>query len=216
MDGRLRALAAEHGVFLRREAEALGYHDVAIARLVKEGVWIRVRRGAYVYAADWDPLDERGRYLLRCRAVLRQGRTPAVLSHTSAAIAHGAPMWGLDLTDVHVTRLDGRTGRKERGVNQHQGRLPPEHVATASSTSVTTCTRSVLELTTVTPVEPSLCVTDDFLNRKLTTEVGLATLYDWMRHWPHSLTTDLVLRLARSEAESVGETRVRYMCWQEG
>ena len=31
-----------------------------------------------------------------------------------------------------------------------------------------------------------------------------------------SLTTDLVLRLARREAESVGETRVRYACWREG
>ena len=52
---------AAYGVFLRREAEALGYHDQAIASLVKAGTWVRVRRGAYVYGADWDSLDQRGR-----------------------------------------------------------------------------------------------------------------------------------------------------------
>jgi hypothetical protein len=216
MDGRLRALAAEHGVFLRREAEELGYHDVAIARLVKNGVWVRVRRGAYVYADDWDPLDERGRYLLRSRAVLRQGRTPAVLSHVSAVIAHGSPMWGLDLADVHITRLDGRTGRKERGVNQHQGTLPPEQVVTIGGVPATCGARSLLELTMVTPVEASLCVADDFLHRKVAAESDWIAHYRSMRHWPNSLTTELVLRLARSESESVGETRVRYACWREG
>ncbi len=216
MDGRLRALAAEYGVFLRREAEQLGYHDVVIARLVREGVWIRVRRGAYVYSDDWEPLDERGRYLLKCRAVLRQGRTPAVLSHVSAVIAHGSPMWGLDLADVHITRLDGRTGRRERGVNQHQGKLPADQIFTIDGAPVTCAARSLLELTMVAPVEPSLCVADDFLHRRLAAESDWISLYRSMRHWPNSLTTELVLRLARPESESVGETRVRYACWREG
>src|SRR5215207_1843620 len=216
MDGRLVSLIATYGVFLRREAEALGYHDQAIARLVKSGAWIRVRRGAYVYGVDWASLDERGRYLTLCCAVLRQAKTPAVLSHISAAIALGAPLWGLDLTEVHITRLDGRTGRKERGVHQHQGRLSPEDITTARGISVTCAARTLVDTTTVASVEASLCVADDFLHRELADEDGLARLCHEMRQWPHTLTTDLVLRLARRESESVGETRTRYVCWREG
>ena len=99
-------------------------------------------------------------------------------------------------------------------MKQHQGRLPTEDVVTVGSIPVTSSTRSLLELTTTSPVEASLCVADDFLHRELTTEVRLAVMYDAMRHWPNSLTTDLVLRLARRESESVGETRVRYTCWR--
>ena len=37
---------------------------------------------AYVYAQDWDPLDESARYLVRCRAVLETGQD------AGGAIAH--------------------------------------------------------------------------------------------------------------------------------
>jgi hypothetical protein len=37
-----------------------------------------------------------------------------------------------------------------------------------------------------------------------------------MTHWPDTLTTDLVLRLADGRSESVGETRIRYLCWAMG
>ena len=37
-----------------------------------------------------------------------------------------------------------------------------------------------------------------------------------MTQWPDTLTTDLVLRLADGRSESVGETRIRYLCWAMG
>ena len=48
------------------------------------------------------------------------------------------------------------------------------------------------------------------------TLVGLRQRYASMTHWPDTLTTDLVLRLADGRSESVGETRIRYLCWAMG
>jgi hypothetical protein len=76
--------------------------------------------------------------------------------------------------------------------------------------------RVVLETTTVATVEASLCVADDFLRRKLTTAEQLATRYAVMTNWPSTLTTELVIRLADGQHESVGETRTAYMIWREG
>ena len=36
-----------------------------------------------------------------------------------------------------------------------------------------------------------------------------------MNSWPDTLHTDLILRLVDGRSESVGETRVRYLCWAQ-
>ena len=113
-------------VFLRREAIADGYTDRAIRALVKAGVWHRVRHGAYVSGALWAELDAADRHRVRARAVLRTAHPSTVLSHVSAAIEHGAPVWGVDLEIVHVTRTDGKPRRREAGVVHHTGVLPDD------------------------------------------------------------------------------------------
>ncbi len=216
MDDVLEAICSEKGVFLRWEAEELGYHDTAIARLVRDGSWVRVRRGAYTTGPRWTSLDAAGRYALFTRATVRQAKTSVVLSHISALPEYGAPLWGLDLTRAHLTRLDGRTGRKEAGVQQHQGLLLPDDVTERNGVAVVSATRAALEVTTVAETEPSLCVIDNLLNRGLTTPKQLAQRYVAMNSWPNTLKTDLVLRLADGRAQSVGETRARFLCWLFG
>ena len=108
MESRLRKLISDHGVFTRHEALTLGYHDHAISMLVKSGAWVRVRRGAYVMGDAWADLSPNGRYAVLCRAALRQARADVALSHISAANEYGAPMWDLDMTQVHLTRTDHR------------------------------------------------------------------------------------------------------------
>jgi hypothetical protein len=212
----LRVICARDGVFLRREAEGLGYGPSAIARQIKEGVWHRVRRGAYTFSDIWGDLDESGRYALFTRAAYKQAQTEVILSHISAVPEHGGPLWGLDLDLVHLTRRDGRTGRKERGVQQHRGALVPGDVLHKNGVDVMSATRTALEVTMVAPSEPALCVVNDFLHRGLTSPNLLRERYQPMDHWPDSLGTDLVLRLADGRLESVGETRTFYMCWRHG
>lgn len=215
MEARLRLLVAEHGVFTRKEAIAAGYHDYAIARLVRSGAWVRVRRGAYVFGDEWSELTDNQRYGVLCRAAVRQAGTRVVLSHTSSANEYGAPLWECDLRTVHLTRSDERAGRAEAGVVQHRGVLAAGDVVQRNGREVMSATRTGLELTLLHDVEHALVEIDFLLHHGFTTMEKLRARYDAMAHWPRSLATDLVLRLADGRSESVGETRARFLCWAQ-
>ena len=215
MEARLRALVAEHGVFTRKEALAAGYHDHAIAGLVRAGVWVRVRRGAYVFGDGWAGLTDNERYGVLCRAAVRQANARVVLSHTSSANEYGAPLWECDLTTVHLTRPDERAGRAEAGIVQHRGVIAEGDLVDRNGREVMSGTRTALELTLLLDVEHALVEIDYLLHQGFTTMEMLRTRYECMAHWPRSLTTDLVLRLADGRSESVGETRARFLCWAQ-
>lgn len=215
MDAQLHALVAQHGVFTRKEALALGYHDHAIAVLVQSGVWVRVRRGAYVFGADSATLGVNERYGVLCRAAVRQARADVVLSHLSAANEHGAPLWDCDLTTVHLTRTDRRAGRAEASIVQHRGVLQEGDVIVRNGIATTSATRTALELTTMLDVEHALVEIDFLLHHGCTTMQDLRARYTTMSCWPNTLTTDLILRLADGRSESVGETRARFLCWSQ-
>lgn len=210
----LRAICATHGVFLRYEAEDLGYNDTEIARLVRSGVWHRIRRGAYTFGDVWNALDPADRYRLLTQAVVRQSRCDGVLSHTSALPWHGAPLWGLDLKTVHLTRLDGRSGRHEAGVQQHSGVIRDGDVVMSNGLQVMSPTRAGLEVSCVGSVEATVVVLDYLLRNQLTTFEQLKEMSDAMRRWPNTLTTEFAVRLATGLSESVGESRVYYACYR--
>jgi hypothetical protein len=194
-------------VYLRKTLLARGHDDRSIARLVAAGVLVRVRRGAYADKHLFDRLDDAGRHGIRARAVVQQAGTRVVLSHVSGLPEYDAPTWGLDLSDVHVTRPDGRAGRHEAGVHQHCGTIIAGDVVERHGLQVMSPTRLVLEVTTVAGLESSLVVANHFLHCRATTKEALHERYALMEHWPNTLRTDLVLRLADPRIESVGETR---------
>ena len=203
-------------VFLRSQALAAGYSDRDIARLVRQGVWHRIRRGAYVDAAVWQALDDVGRHALRARAVVMQSKTDVVLSHISALPAYGAPTWDLALDVVHVTRVDRRAGRNEAGVRQHQGVLLPNDVAVWRGLNVTSAIRTAIDITTVAGTEASLAIVNHLLHEKHAVLQDVLERYRSMENHPYTLKTDLVLRLADERIESLGESRTFYLCWRHG
>lgn len=203
-------------MFLRKDALALGYNDQAIAKAVRQGQWHRVRNGAFVPADVWSGMDERARHRAAVRAVLAKVRCDAVASHVSAAVEIGGPVWDLDLSTVHFTRLDRKSGRQEAGVSQHRGKLLAESVIQKNGIRITNGTRTALDITTITDVEHALVVVNGLLHKKATSLAALEEGSDDMAHWPFSLSTDLVLRLADPRIESAGESRVRYVCFTQG
>ena len=129
-------------IMLRRELVAEGIHDRAIAGLVADGTFHRLRHGAYVSGEAWRDCDEVGQYGLVARAVLRQARTDVVLSHLSALAEWEVPLWDTALDEVHVTRLDQRCGRHEVGVRQHLGALREGDAVDLHGIRVTSATRT--------------------------------------------------------------------------
>lgn len=212
----LRAICARSVAFLRREAIEAGYGDRQLARARREGVIHRLRRGAYMFTEQWEALDEAGRHLATTAAVLRTGESELILSHTTAAVAHDAPVWDLPLDEVQVTRTDGRSGRRECGVRQHAGALEPEDIVFVNGVPVTSPARTAFDISTTTDVEHALCIVNDLLHRGLVTPAELARISKRMARVPGSLSTDLTFRLADGRCESVGESRTLYMLWKFG
>jgi hypothetical protein len=201
-------------VFLRREAIADGYTDRAIRALVKAGVWHRVRHGAYVSGALWAELDAADRHRVRARAVLRTAHPSTVLSHVSAAVEHGAPVWGVDLEIVHVTRTDGKPRRREAGVVHHTGLLPDPDLVEVNGVRATSPLRVAAEMTTVTSVESALVSVDALLRLAGADDGSVAAQQATVNRWPYSLASQVVFRLADPRHESPGESRTAYFCWQ--
>jgi hypothetical protein len=202
---------------LRAELLALGHSDRSLARAVRTGHLARPRRGVYVDGQAWREITPEQQYAIRARAAYRQARTEVLLSHTSALPLLDAPLWGFCLDDIHLTRRDGRTGRRERGIRQHCGQLVDGDVVTTHGLQLTSPIRATLEASTVGSVEATLAVANFFLHRGDFTIDQLRERYDpVMDRWPNSLATRLVLRLADARIESVGETRTSYFFWRFG
>lgn len=202
-------------IWLRKELLAAGENPKTLARALKAGAYRRPRTGAYVAGSVWDGASRRERHAIRARAAYRQAKTDVVLSHASALPFHDAPTWGVNLREVHLTRTDAKTGRREAGVRQHCGRVAEGDVADLYGLKVMAPARTVLEVSTGARVEVALAVANSFLHRgDLTLDALRARYEDGMERWPHSLTTDLVIRLADPRIESVGESRTSYLLWK--
>ena len=80
---------------LRRDLVREGWSDDELARSIRRGDLSRLRRGAYLSGPA--PVDGAARHLLLVHATLRTLRRPGVVSHQSAAVLHGLPLWGTGL-----------------------------------------------------------------------------------------------------------------------
>jgi len=202
---------------LRRDLIAEGWTDRSIARMVAGGLWAKPRRGAYVQRSEWRKLDVAGRHVVRSRAVVMQANAEVVVSHSSGVCVYGGPTWGLDLSWVHITRRDGRSGRSQAGVKQHRGRILPDDVVTRHGLEVMAPARLGLEVTTVANTEAALGVVNYLLNKAETTLDEMRQRYDQgIDVWRDTLKTDLVLRLADPRIASLGESRTFYLCFRFG
>lgn len=203
-------------VWLRRHALAEGYSDRRIAALVRTREWHRVRRGAYTSGALWRSLSPEDQHRVLCRAVLLTAHPCSVLSHVSAAVEWGADTWGFDLSEVHLTRTDGKCGRKEAGLVHHRGRLAEDAVVVLNGVRVTAAARSVAETCTITGVEPALVVANSLLHGGQVHPTEFGRHVELTQSWPRSLTTEIVQRLADDRLESVAESRAFHLFWKEG
>lgn len=215
MDNFTELLDQYGGVILRHDALSIGYDDRAIHRMLRSGKWHRVRPGAYVTTELWAKLDDGGRHRVQARAVLAKAHPCAVLSHVSAAVELGAPVWGIDLGEVHVTRTDGRGGRREAGVVHHRGVLEESEVIERHGVRLVSGTRAALEVTTMASVEAALVTVNGLLHAKETSQDRLQSSASTIDRWPSSLGSALVLRLADSRIESAGESRAWHLFWRQ-
>jgi hypothetical protein len=208
-----RFLAEQFGFFTRRDAEECGYADRDIAAMVRSKIWVRFRRGFYTYADLCDRLDDVGRHRVRSHAVLRSLGHQVALSHVSAVVDHGIDTWGMDLSRVHVTRLDGASGRIEGDVVHHAGVCLDGDVLERHGHLLVVADRSIVEAASIATDEAALVGFDAFLRLVPDSGPMLMNRFTSMERWPRTRHLHIPIRLADGGSQSVGESRGRWFCW---
>lgn len=217
MDGRIVAAAEERGgYFTRTDVLACGYRDRDITAAVRAGVWARVRVGTYAAATTWNALRREDQSRLRLFAVLDKLGPGVAGSHPSACSAHRIEQYDADLDTVHVTRFDGRSGRREAGVVYHQGVVLPERDVVEVDGHLVTCpSRAVWEAASLTSLRGGVVAADSALHGRACTAEELADTARRLRNWRGGRHVDIALRLADPGAESPGESLTRYLCYEQ-
>lgn len=216
MNRSLAKFAAEHGgVFTRAHALDCGYSDDDIHELTRSDEWSRLRRGAFCATRDL-PARPEDRHLLQAHAVMLSLGPRVALSHVSAAIALGLPVWGVDLSRVHITRLDAGAGRGEGDVVHHVGVLGRQEVVCVDGLQSVNPTRAVLETACSTHFESGVVTADGALHLGMTTPEELVAALELVRNWPGARTASKVVPFADGRAETPAESRTRVVFDVEG
>lgn len=211
----LAAVAAQQGgVIMRAQAREAGYATDEIDFLVRRREWISLRRGAYVERDLADSMSDEQRHLALIHAVARSLRVPAVVSHVSAAVIHGLPTWGLDLSEVHVSRRDLHSPRHEADVHHHCGALPDDDIVTVAGVRVTSLARTAIDTARTCSFEAGVVVADAAFARDSEAQRIALERLDTMRDWAGARRAGSVLEFADGLSESVGESRCR-VCFRE-
>lgn len=204
--------AHQGGVVMRSQAVACGYSIDEINRLVRRGEWVSLRRGAYVERDIHDAMTGVQRHLALIHAAARSLRLPAVVSHASAVVLRGdLPTWGLDLSEVHVSRSDLHSPRHEAGIHHHAGSLPDGDVEVIAGVRVTTLARTVVDTARITPFEASVVLADCAFRLDPKARVEALERLDTMRDWRGARNAGAAIAFADGRSESVGESRCRVL-----
>lgn len=202
----------------RAELLAGGYTDDELRALRRTGALAAVRPGAYIRvdAAEAEPdVGSAARHRATVLATARRLAPDAVISHRSAAMLHGLPLWlpaDQQPTDrVQVTR-DRRTGaRRSPYVDLHSAALPPEEVVGMDGFLVTTVARTVADLARSLPFEQAAVPADAALHHHRATRAELELAIERGAHRPGNAAARRLVAFADAGAESPGESRSRVL-----
>jgi hypothetical protein len=212
----LRFMCEQDGFFTRAMAREVGYDDKAVSAMVRRRLWYRFRRGYYSFSDTWAALDDLERHRVRSRAVLHSLGDAVALSHVSAVVAHGIEVWGVDLSRVHVTRLDRGAGRVEGDVVHHVGVCAEADVVVVDGLRVQRPVRCAIECGSVSSAESALVLFNSLLHGGLAGPEDLYRQFDRMSAWPGVRHLHVPVRLADPRVASVGESRGLWAFWALG
>ena len=142
-----------------------GFGPHELARLADRGELVRLRRGTYLPAAAAAP-DPVGRHRQLVEATWPLLGGGSVVSHVSAAVLHGLPVWTQRLTHVQVTRVDGR-GKRRGNVHVHVAPLLADEVVEIDGLLVTSLGRTVVDLGRELPLAQAVAAGDAALRSRL-------------------------------------------------
>ena len=209
------------GVILARDLVTGGLDPWMIRSAVREGVLIRVRRGAYVESITWNVLSPLQRYRKVVAAHSLVTGSGAILSHQSAAACWGIPIIGAWPALVHETVPRAGGGRSTPGVVRHTGEVSSPY-RTSSGQPVTGVARTVIDLARTTSFLSAVASMDFALRLRsagrapMTSKEELYEEFARMSPFRGAVAVRRVLEFADGLAGSVGESLSRVRAHEFG
>jgi hypothetical protein len=130
-----------------------------------------------------------------------------VVSHVSAAVLHGLPIWDVPLARVHATWDACGGGRTTRRLRVHVGPLGNREVVEIDGIAVTSLARTVVDLARTVGFEQAVVVADAALARP--DRPDLEEALDRAAGWRGAPGARRVVAFADCRSGSVGESRSR-------
>lgn len=212
--------AGRGGWFTRPDALAAGYSEGELRQRVDRGQWLRLSFNSYVEPGAWpedEPPWERAIRLHTLAVRMANERLgDVVVSHQSAVMLHGLPVWGTDLSRAHFTRLASGRARSSRTVRVHRRTTPVDEVVELGGLKVSTIERAIVETTCTTSYEVGVVLADAALRMGRTTRDSLADVVQRHRRWHGSPAARAAVQFANGLSESVGESRFRVLMANHG
>jgi hypothetical protein len=204
-------------IWMARELLSRGFDHGDLARLRRTGELLQVRRGAYERVpADPSPtLSIEQAHRRQIAATAPQLEAGAVISHASAAVLHGLPVWGAAVERVHVTRSRSYGAKRRHLVEVHCAPLTETDLTVHDGVLVTSVQRTVIDLARSLPFEQAVAAGDHAL-RLGATAAELEACIAGMPRWPHVRQARRVLAFLDIRSESVGESVSRVRIRDDG
>lgn len=217
MDPRvIAAFGTRGGVMSRNQLLDLGVSPGEIRRLVRQGFWVRVRRGVYTTAEIWEAADEYvGRQMLLARAAILQMRRAWVMSHDSAAHEQRMPILAPREPHVHVTRPGFTNAWTENGVKHHLARFAERQRVVVGGRPMLDLARTAVDIARERGTKDGF-VACDAARRMGVTAAELLVAVEPMENWPGSRAARLCAQLADPGAANAHESLGRELVHEAG
>lgn len=150
----------------RAQILASGVTERQLRDQVEAETLLRLHRGSYVSAAEWDQLWWEGQHLLKVLAVREAspGDGP-VFTHVSAAVVWGLPLYRLGEKPVQVLIEGRRHSRVLSGVVRRDMRVADDDIVDVDGVRVTSLMRTVVDVARTASYPQAVACADAGLRR---------------------------------------------------
>lgn len=191
--------------------QAQGQDRAQLSRQVRVGALVRIRHGAYADAAEATAVGRHRQLIAATWPILGEA---AVLSHTSAAVLHGLPVWDSMLSRVCAIRAEGGHGVRRPSLHTRVAGLAGE-LTVVEGYRTTSLARTAVDQACVLRLDRAVATVDAALRLGATVASVQACLAAARRRHGVGVARAAVT-FADGRSESVGESLSRLLIAQLG
>ena len=188
-----------------------GLSPTQVRTRVQRREFLRLRRGAYCRARDWDVAGPEERHALEAAAyaLTHDASAPFAFSHGTAAALHELPVATEHLEVLHLTvdPTSRLTTRRDAEVDRQVARLPVAEVRRHRGVRVTSPARTVVDCLRRLPTRDAVAVADAALRQRLCSTAEVEAVLASQSDWPFAVVAAQALALVDPRRESALESR---------